>query len=299
MKLLHLSDLHFGRERPDLLEPLLSEVNRLAPDLVAISGDLTQRARIHQMQAARAFVARIEAPVLAVPGNHDVPLDNPVLRFLAPWRRYRRDFGGPLEQVWRGPAALVVGVNTVNPFAWQSGRIGRRAVRRVCDAFSGSGADGTVRVVVAHHPFEHVPGERKRPMRGALDAIRRLAGCGADVVLSGHLHSWRAEPFLAAGSTGGGVILVQAGTGLSTRVRGEPNDFNLLHLSRDRIAVERFAAGDERLQFRLIDDRRFRRGADGWQAACRLPAAEAATGPAHAGGRSATPSPARRRRSRG
>ncbi|WP_223427880.1 metallophosphoesterase family protein [Tateyamaria pelophila] len=75
-RLLHVSDLHFGRDRPELLSPLIDKINTLAPDLVAISGDLTQRARAAQFARARELIDRIESLVLVVPGNHDTPLDN-------------------------------------------------------------------------------------------------------------------------------------------------------------------------------------------------------------------------------
>ena len=95
--IVHLSDLHFGRTRPDLLEPLVEAVNGAAPDLVAVSGDLTQRARGRQFREARAFLDRLAAPCLVVPGNHDVPLDHLLLRLFGPWRRYCRLIGSELE----------------------------------------------------------------------------------------------------------------------------------------------------------------------------------------------------------
>ena len=112
-RLLHLSDLHFGRIHADLVEPLVRTVNGLAPDLVAISGDLTQRARVSQSEQAAAFIAELDAPVVSVPGNHDTPLDNIALRFLAPWRRYRRHISRDLEPVVADDHMALVGVNTV------------------------------------------------------------------------------------------------------------------------------------------------------------------------------------------
>src|SRR5579875_2925577 len=96
-RIVHLSDLHFGRTRPDLLGPLLESIHAAAPDLVAVSGDLTQRARAGQFAAARRFLAALPRPVLVVPGNHDVPLDAAWARLLWPWRRYRHWIGRDLE----------------------------------------------------------------------------------------------------------------------------------------------------------------------------------------------------------
>ena len=239
-RLVHLSDLHFGRERPDLVGPLLEAIGALAPDLVAISGDMTQRARPSQFRAARAFLDAVPAPVLVVPGNHDVPLHLPVRRVLAPYARWRRWIGGDLEPVFADDEMTVVGVNSVDPLSWQTGRLSRRRLRRACERL-GAAPDPRVRVVVAHHPLVHPEGASKKPIPGADEALRRLTDCGMDLILSGHLHAWHAGPF-AEQEHDGAAIQAHAGTGLSTRVRGEPNDFNLVELSPERIAVARHVA---------------------------------------------------------
>jgi hypothetical protein len=175
-----------------------------------------------------------------VPGNHDVPLDNVVLRALRPYRRYRRWINRDLEPRFHDDEIAVVGINTVDPRSWQRGRIRSSRIDRACTAM-GDPEGSHTRIIVVHHPFEHLPNEPKALMRGAGAGMAALAKCGVDVVLSGHLHAWRAEP--VATRIGGAVTLqVQAGTGLSTRQRGEENDFNLLTVERDAIAVERFAA---------------------------------------------------------
>ncbi len=260
-RLIHLSDLHFGRDRPELLEPLLEAVNGLGADLVAISGDLTQRARDRQFAEAKDFIDRLNAPTLVVPGNHDVPLDNILVRLLNPWGRYRRFIGRDLEPEFRDDEITVIGVNTVNPLSWQRGRIARRALGRVCDAFRDE-PEGRTRIVVVHHPLEQEPEVRKELMRGARRAVDALAACGADIVLCGHLHSWRAQSFAErAGRLG--VIQVQAGTGLSNRLRGEENDFNLLILDGGEARVERYVAG-EGACFTRAAVARFRSDDRGW-----------------------------------
>lgn len=221
-RILHLSDLHFGRTRPELETPLLAAIARNRPDLVVISGDFTQRARQVQFARAQRFLAQVPAPVLSVPGNHDTPLDNPAQRFLTPFARYRRYIDRVTEPVFDDGAMTVVGVNTVNPWAWQQGRFSSRARDRVARMFAAHPAP--LRVVALHHPLEHGPQTDKRLMRGARAALSALSDCGAQVVLSGHLHRASAAPFRAAP----GLLFVQAGTGLSTRQRGEENTFNLL-----------------------------------------------------------------------
>ncbi len=261
-RLVHLSDLHFGRDRPELLGPLLAAVNALSPDLVAISGDLTQRARHAQFQAARDFIDRIEAPVLVVPGNHDVPLHNLLGRLITPWRRYRRWISGQLQPEFRDDEMVVLGVNTVNPLAHQSGLFTRNALDRIEAAFRDAGEDRT-RIILAHHPLEHQPGDRKKPMRGAGEAMEGLARFRADVILSGHLHSWRAAPFTTQAGRRA-VLQVQAGTGLSSRLRGQQNDFNLLCVGGGTIDVTRYAVTGTAARFDPAQTCRFVRGPDGW-----------------------------------
>lgn len=257
-RILHVSDLHFGRDRPELLRPLIDAINALSPDLVAISGDFTQRARLGQFRAARAFLSMIEPPSIAVPGNHDTPLDNLFVRLVTPWQRYRHYIDGDLEPTWEDDEVAVVGVNTVNKWSWQRGKIGRHTVRRVCAAFEGN-RGRRMHFAMLHHPLEHGPDVEKRLMRGAREALRRLGRCGADIVLSGHLHRWGAQPF----SAHEGVLFVQAGTGLSTRARGEPNDFNLLTVEGRSVLVEQWTAAEA--TFRRARAERFDKTDGSWR----------------------------------
>jgi hypothetical protein len=188
------------------------------------------------------------------------------LHLLGPWHRYRRWIGTNLEPDFQDAELVVVGANTVNPLDWQRGRISRGDVARICSAFHAPG-DGRTHVVAAHHPFAHLPHERKALMRGARGAITALAGCGADIVLCGHLHAWQAEPLGLACEASPAVLLVQAGTGLSTRVRGEENDFNLLRVQPGEAAVERFVARRGQPAFSSAGRARFVRGPGGWQPA--------------------------------
>lgn len=261
-RVLHISDLHFGRDRPDLLRPLIRAINDIAPDLVAISGDFTQRARLGQYRAARAFLSQLEPPVLAVPGNHDTPLDNLFVRVLRPWARYRKYIHPELEPSWTDAEIAVAGVNTVNRWSWQRGRIAPHTLHRVCAAFADSGRS-RVQIAMLHHPLEHGPEVEKRLMSGASEALARLGECGVDIVLSGHLHAWHAGPF----ATQAGVLFIQAGTGLSTRLRGEPNDFNLLSIEPARVRVEQWVASEERPEFAAGHSVVFEKIDDIWQPA--------------------------------
>lgn len=261
----HLSDLHFGRDRPELREPLLDALRAAEPDLVAVSGDLTQRARHAQFRAARAFLDRLPAPALVVPGNHDTPLDHLALRLARPWSRWRRWIGPELAPRVARPGLVAVGINTANPLDWQRGRFRKRDLAEAARIFETAGA--ATRIVVLHHPFVHAPHARKALMRGAARALDALAEAGVDVALSGHLHSWSAAAHVAGRASEAGVLLVASGTGLSTRGRGEPNDFNLLEIDATEIAVRRFVAREDGSGFESAGRHGFRRGLAGWAAA--------------------------------
>ncbi|MDF1728687.1 MAG: metallophosphoesterase [Sulfitobacter sp.] len=243
-RLLHLSDLHFGKDREDLLEPLLACVNDLRADLVAISGDFTQRARETQFEAARRFISRIEAPVLAVPGNHDIPIHRPFTRFFFPLRRYRKFINNEVEPTFVADDMTVVGINTVNRFAWQSGRMGTSSLARACREL-GSAGDRRLRVIVAHHPLEQPGDSDKKMIPRAREALTQLLDCGADLILSGHLHVWHAGAFAHRTETGNIGFQLHAGTSLSSRVRGEANNFNCIEVAPGGATIARYGFDEE------------------------------------------------------
>ncbi|WP_223427872.1 metallophosphoesterase family protein [Tateyamaria pelophila] len=181
----------------------------------------------------------------------------------APWRRYRNWISTDLEPQVHDPGWSVVGINSVNPLGWQRGWFDKKDIETVRQGFAQTPA-GAFRIVVVHHPLEHLPGEQKKLMRGADLAISSLAQLGTDIVLSGHLHSWRADVF-AATQFEPTVLQVHAGTGLSDRYRGQENDFNLLTLDDETVRVERYISTGTDF-FRQDSTIRFRRITTGWEA---------------------------------
>ena len=264
-RLIHMSDLHFGRDRPELLEPLRQAVNESKPDLIVISGDLTQRATDLQFAAAAAFIRGLTSPVMTIPGNHDLPLHNLFLRIFLPWRRYQRWITADLQPRFSDDEIVVIGVNTVNRFAWQQGWFRAHAIRKICTEFAGQGAPRT-RVVVLHHPLEHGIDVNKRLMRNSVRGLQALSDCGADIILSGHLHNWHAGPFAVVEGRRS-ALQVHAGTSLSNRLRGEINDFNLLEISPDQITVHRHAFNDASAVFSAVAASTFVAGPAGWSRA--------------------------------
>ena len=271
--LVHLSDLHFGRVDEGLIEPLRRSLERLRPALVVVSGDLTQRARRRQFRAARAFFDTLPAPVLAVPGNHDVPLYDVLRRFLRPLHRYRRYLDDELEPFYVDHEMAVAGLNTARSLTVQGGRINLRQLERVRSRMEDVDRR-LVRIVVTHHPFDAPAGHDDRKLVGrASMAMEALAACGVDVCLAGHLHGGHvahaARRYVLP--VGRGALLVQAGTATSTRGRGEVNSFNVQHLDGAALQVERHAWDPAAREFVAVACERFRRRGEGWSpdGACR------------------------------
>lgn len=224
--LLQISDTHFGTEQPPVVEALLDLAERQRPQLVVLSGDITQRARPAQFRAAKAFVDRLGTPVLAIPGNHDIPLFDLWARLTRPYARYAKVFGTDLEPVHASPDLLVLGINTTRAWRHKNGEVSAAQIDRVAKRLSAASPQ-QLRVVVAHQPAA-VTEARDRPdlLRGHAAALRAWSAAGADLVLGGHIHL----PYtLAQQGLARRLWVVQAGTAVSSRTRpGVPNSVHIL-----------------------------------------------------------------------
>ena len=255
--LLQVSDTHFGTERAPVVQALLELAAAQRPDLVVLSGDITQRARRAEFDAARALVERIAAPAtLAIPGNHDVPLFNLAARLFHPYGAYARAFGADLEPSYEGEDLLAVGVNTTRAHRHKHGEVSGRQIERVAQRLRAC-PPHKLRIVVTHHPMHVPPGtDEGNLLRGHAAAAQAWAVAGADLVMGGHIHL----PFIRPVSErlrdlARPLWVVQAGTALSHRVRpgAEANSVNLVRTERGACAVERWdhdAAGN---RFRLAE----------------------------------------------
>lgn len=237
--IVHLSDIHFGRVDYAMVEPLIALISEIHPDLLAISGDVSQRARTSQFKEARAFLEKLPSPQVVVPGNHDIPLYNPLARFLRPLEKFRRYITEDLEPFYADTEIAVAGINTARSLTNKGGRINRRQVAAVVERFRALPVE-IIKIIVTHHPFDLPVGHTKRDLVGrAPAAMKAFATIGADLFLAGHLHinqtSQTAERYKIAGHS---ALVVQAGTTLSTRARGEPNAFNVIRIQRPRISVQ-------------------------------------------------------------
>ena len=224
--LLQISDTHFGTERPEVVEALVDLAAQQSPDLIVLSGDITQRARPAQFRAARAFVDRLQAPVLAIPGNHDIALFDLWSRFVRPYGRYSAAFGADLDPVFETHEWLVIGVNTTRYWRHKNGEVSAAQIDRVSRRLAEAQA-GQLRAVVVHQPAAVTQAtDRADVFKGHDEAIRAWAAAGADVILGGHIHL----PYtLAMNGLARRLWVVQAGTAVSSRTRpGVPNSVNVL-----------------------------------------------------------------------
>ena len=265
--LVHLSDLHFGRVDAELLDPLHDLVHRIAPEVVVVSGDLTQRAKSEQFEQARAWLDTLPGPQIIVPGNHDISLYNVFRRFVLPLDRYKRYITDELEPVYVDDEIAVMGINTARSLTFKDGRVNKEQVEAIRARLGGLDRHIT-RIVVTHHPFD-LPRNAddddlvdRAPM-----AMAAFAECGVDLLLAGHLHVSHADstaeryPFAEYEA-----LVVQAGTATSTRGRGEVNSFNVLRVEHARVEVDRYGWDVEAAQFLLAKTETFIRNGEVWAA---------------------------------
>lgn len=225
-RLFHVSDLHFGCEDRAAMDWFRDCVARERPDAIAITGDLTMRARDREFRAACDWILSLGAPVTVEVGNHDLPYFNPFERFVTPYRRIRR-IERLVEREIDLPGVSIVPLKTTARAQWRldwsKGHVGAAALRK---AIGGINAipDRQIVLVTAHHPLVEANTKGKALTRGGERALTALAGVGATAVLTGHVH----DPFDMVKATAAGPIrMIGAGT-MSKRIRSTPPSFNEL-----------------------------------------------------------------------
>lgn len=262
--IVHLSDLHFGRIDPATLTPVIDFVGALQPDVVAVSGDLTQRARVREYTAAREFLHALPGPQIVVPGNHDVPLHNLFARFFRSLRRYKKFITADLAPFFCDDEIAVAGVNTARAFTWKDGRINKRQLATLRSQLLRPGS-GAAKIVVTHHPFDLPAGASGNVVGRSRLAIRTLAEVGVDMLLAGHFHiadiGYTAKRYNIPGYS---ALVVSSGTSTSTRGRGQPNSFNVIRVALPEITIERRGWEPERGRFETMSLEKFHRSASGW-----------------------------------
>lgn len=234
-RLFHISDIHFGLEDRRALDWVAQCIARERPDAVAITGDLTMRARHREFTAACHWIKALDVPVTVEVGNHDLPYFNLIERFVDPYRRFR-SIEGVLERELPIPGAKIVPLKTTARaqfrLNWSKGTVGRAALAQTLAAIDAL-PPGTRAIVACHHPLVEAGTRGKALTRGGNHALAELARRNVLAVLSGHVH----DAFdLIHPTANGPVRMIGAGT-LSQRVRSTPPSFNELTLDGDNITV--------------------------------------------------------------
>ena len=243
-RIVHLSDVHFGHVDLAVAEHTAEKINELAPDLVVVSGDLTQRARSQAFQAAKAFLDTLPSPQIVVPGNHDIPLYNIYDRFINPLERFRKYITDDLTPTHIDNEIAVIGINTARSLTIKGGRINESQVDEIkgqlCDL-----PNDMLKIVVTHHPFDLPEGFDTQDIVGHTKKLMpRIADCGADVFMAGHLHTSHITTTAKRYKLENGrdALVIQAGTATSTRARGEAHSFNLIEYEYPTLIVKRLNA---------------------------------------------------------
>jgi 3',5'-cyclic AMP phosphodiesterase CpdA len=257
-RIAHLSDIHFGAHDPKVVEGTIAWLHEHRPDLVIISGDFTQRARVEQFREASAYLNRLRADgfrLLAIPGNHDVPLYDIATRFAAPLHRYKKYISNDLCPWYEDDQVAVLGINTARSLTVKSGRINRDQMALIEDRFSRVPPSKT-RILVTHHPLYAMPIGEGSELSEAVgrhdDAVAAVCRAGVHVALAGHFHRTYAAAARKMVERPGAALVIQAGTATSVRLRNsELQSFNWIHAHRNN---------DIELQVVAWDGHGFRRG---------------------------------------
>jgi 3',5'-cyclic AMP phosphodiesterase CpdA len=238
MKIIHLSDLHFGTETPDIVGMLEAAIEKSAPDLVIISGDFTQVASRYEFKTACRFIDRLSCPVFTVPGNHDIPPYNLMKRFLQPYKRYKRFINDNLCPTFETDTTIIAGLNSarriVPHWNWSNGAISAQQLEKLEEVYTAS--PGKRRICVFHHPIHMA---LNMPMDtvvfGAKQALSQINKLKVDLVLTGHVHH---ASITTLGDVEHRTTYLSASTALSSRTREQENGFNVIHMTPSEMAIE-------------------------------------------------------------
>jgi 3',5'-cyclic AMP phosphodiesterase CpdA len=263
VRLAHISDLHFGAADGRALRALCEALNAARPDAVVATGDITQAGRRREFEQAAQFFRRLPRPLMAIPGNHDAPVFNPLWRFADTWGRFRRILKSPPGAVLDLKGARLIGLNSARAAGpsldWSRGRL---STAQIVDAARAAleAPPEALKVVALHHPMALAEGRAGQAVVArAEEALRAFGTAGVDLILTGHVHLSRADVLDGART----MVAATAGTAASTRQRGEAPSFNLIDGDGGVMSISMcgFDSGGY-AEFRRAH---FRRGPHGWR----------------------------------
>jgi 3',5'-cyclic AMP phosphodiesterase CpdA len=254
LTILHISDLHFGPPfLPKVGQALLRLAPKLSPQVIVVSGDLTQRAKVHQFAEARAYLELLpNVPKVVVPGNHDIPLYRLTERLFSPLELFQKYISSELNHVLNVDGAVIVALDSTAPLRHiTNGRIFREQLTFCSQAFSSAPAEAA-KIVVAHHHFAPAPDyQRDEVMPQSKRVMNHFIDLGVELILGGHLHRGyigNSLDIYPKANRHHGVIIVQCGTTTSRRGRArerEKNSLNLIHITREMLRVTHYMYFDD------------------------------------------------------
>lgn len=244
MRLLHLSDLHFGTETSFIKSALLAHIREIPADLVIISGDFTQTGSKAEFIKARTFLDELNLPTLCIPGNHDIPRFELIERFSNPYRKFKTYIAPDLSPVLRQGNVCIAGITTARRalphWNWANGSVSKQQLNMLKTAYGKD--EAKYRVCVMHHPVHQAEGNPLQTVVfGGRKALLALKDMKVDLVLTGHVHH---ASITTIEDGGHNTVFLSASTALSTRLRTQKNGYNVVTFSEDSMLIEIFIHTD-------------------------------------------------------
>lgn len=265
MRLIHLSDPHFGAADADIARAFIRSARELEPDLTILSGDLSMTARRRELNAAAAFIRELPKPFMVIPGNHDIPYFNhPYDRFFRPFRRYQQRIHPEIEPVYQNDFFDVMSLNSPRPFGfhadWSDGRLSRAQIGRIQEHFAAT-PEHVFKVLVIHHPVLELKVAGRAVVKPLTELMAALESARVDLLLCGHFHRSQIAPVSLEGNWK--TIISQAPTVCSTRLQGEPQGFHEILISAEKSEVVHHVFREGNFEVKAIFP--FQKTAAGWE----------------------------------
>ncbi|MEI8338136.1 MAG: metallophosphoesterase [bacterium] len=269
--IVHLSDLHFGKIDAKRVNPLIKKISEIKPDLIIVSGDLTQRATEKEYKDAKKFFRKLDRPIFVIPGNHDIPLINIFQRLTDPFKKYKKIISTDLNPFYCDETIAIAGINSVRRYKITSGRISSKQIsttEKLLDNLDPK----LIKIVVCHHPLDLPYSAKtiKKHTHGVVShsktAMKHFSKIKVDIFLTGHIHqSHVADTKRRYKIDGYGGLIIQAGTAMSKRTRWEPVAFNVLKIKRPNISIENYVGDILSPNYILSSTKKFRNTEIGWK----------------------------------
>lgn len=252
MKIAHISDLHFGNHLPNVLEAFLRDLNQKKPDIIIVSGDITQRAKAYQFKLVQEFLSQISGKILAVPGNHDIPFYNIFNRIVRPLHSYQRYIGANYKSALKTDDITILGVSSVNPHKAIDGKLTSKTLMQINQFFNEDNKN--VNLLFFHHNFDHIEGLHK-PLENEDQFLNYLITSNIDVVCTGHLHY--AHVGFIKKTNNKLCLILHAGSLLCGRSKDGLNSYFLIDVDSPQCSVDWRVFTENEFQSRKIYELKF------------------------------------------